>query len=505
MFRAGSWTVVGVLLGLLGCASATNGSRLGAPPAPPPGALVRPDTPAAADGGTAHVTTCPAARSLDAKELEREALCLLKQYVQIDTSNPPGNELLAAQFLQGLLEREGIAAMLVPSAPGRANLIARLSTQAASPQPALALAHHMDVVPAVASAWSVPPFAAEERDGMLWGRGALDDKAGGILSLLTMFMVKRLGIALPYDLVFLALADEEAGGGAGARYLTAQHPELLRDIGYVLNEGGGIMELPDGHALYQVEVAQKAPLWLRLVARGPAGHGSAPSANTATARLVRALARLADHTFPVHVLPEVQALYARKAPSLPAPLRDGARDLRAALNKPAFREDFLRDAHHAALVRNTLAISVLRGSDKENVIPGEASAVLDMRLLPGQEAETVRAEVIKVIADAGIEVETLLSWTAHSSPSDTPLFRAIAAQAAARDPGAPVLANVIGGFTDCNAFRAHGITCYGFMPLRLAPDAFAGIHGNDERVRISILGEAVVSWLELLRGLTVER
>ena len=239
---------------------------------------------------------------------------------------------------------------------------------------------------------------------------------------------------------------------------------------------------------------------MRLTARGPAGHGSAPSANTATARLVRALARLADHSFPIEVLPQVQALYARKAPSLAVPLREGARDLRSALARPDFREAFLHDAHHAALVRNTLAISMLQGSGKENVIPGEASAVLDMRLLPGQDASQVQAQVVKLIADPAIEVHTLLSWTAHSSAPDTPLFRAIEAQAQARDPGAQVLANVLGGFTDCNAFRAQGISCYGFMPLRLAPDAFAGIHGNDERIRTATLGTGVIAWLELLRG-----
>jgi acetylornithine deacetylase/succinyl-diaminopimelate desuccinylase-like protein len=315
-------------------------------------------------------------------------------------------------------------------------------------------------------------------------------------------MAKRLNVSLPYDLVFLALADEEAGGAEGARFLTSKHPELLRDIAFVMNEGGGIIELPDGQVAYQVEVAQKAPLWLRLTARGPAGHGAAPSPDAAPARLARGLVRLADHAFPVQVLPPVQELYARKAASLPEALRDGAKDLRAALQRPAYREAFLRDPHHAALVRNTLAITMLHGSDKENVIPGEASAVLDMRLLPGQEADAVREEVKRVLADPAIELETLLSWTAYSTGRDTPLFHAIEAEAQRRDPGAAVMANVIGGFTDCNAFRALNIACYGFMPLRLTPDAFAGIHGNDERVKVSTLGDAVVSWVELLRNVS---
>ena len=494
-YRARLTLLLVIALGMasaLGCAGAARSTTPSAPVGPV--AVQAAPERSAASSGTR--SACPPAQKLDAVQIEQEAVCLLRQYVQIDTSNPPGNELAAAAFLRGLLEREGIPATVVVTAPGRGNLIARWPNTG---KPAVALAHHMDVVPAVAGAWSLPPFAAIVRDGMLWGRGALDDKAGGILSLLTLLMAKRLGIELPFDTMFLALADEEAGGGAGARDLLAAHPELVRDVKYVMNEGGGIMELPGGNVLYQIEVAQKAPLWLRLTARGPAGHGSAPSANTATARLVRALTRLADHNFPIEVLPEVQALYARKAPNLPLPLREGARDLRSALARPDFREAFLRDAHHAALVRNTLAISMLHGSDKENVIPGEAQAVLDMRLLPGQDATEVQAEVIKLIADPAIEVQTLLSWTAHSSPRDTPLFRAIEAQAQTRDPGAEVLANVIGGFTDCNAFRAHGITCYGFMPLRLAPDAFTGIHGNDERIRTSTLGEGVIAWLQLLQ------
>ena len=495
MFRCCARSVIAAgLVFTIGCAGAARSTTPTAPANP-----VTAQAPAgkpAASSGTSTRADCPTAQKLDAVQLEQEAVCLLRQYVQIDTSNPPGNELAAAAFLRGLLEREGISVNVVESAPGRGNLAARWPNTA---KPVIALAHHMDVVPAVASAWSVPPFAATVRDGMLWGRGALDDKAGGIVSLLTLLMAKRLGIELPYDAMFLALADEEAGGGVGARDLLAKHPELVREVKYVMNEGGGIMELPDKHVLYQIEVAQKAPLWLRLTARGPAGHGSAPSANTATARLVRALARLANHEFPIAVLPEVQALYARKAPSLAEPLRDGARDLRKALGRAEFRAAFLHDAHHAALVRNTLAISMLHGSDKENVIPGEASAVLDMRLLPGQDASKVQAEIVELIADPAIEVQTLLSWTAHSSPQATPLFRAIEAYAQVHDPGAQVLPNVIGGFTDCNAFRAQGIACYGFMPLRLAPDAFAGIHGNDERIRTATLGEAVIAWLELLQ------
>jgi acetylornithine deacetylase/succinyl-diaminopimelate desuccinylase-like protein len=380
-------------------------------------------------------------------------------------------------------------------------LIARLP--GASAGKAIALTHHMDVVPAVASEWSTPPFDATIRDGYLWGRGSLDNKAGGVLSVLTMLMAKRLNAPLPRELVLIATADEEAGSGQGSRWLTANHPELLQNIEYVLAEGGLILKAGPG-VVYSVEVAQKAPLWLRITARGASGHASAPSPAAATTHLARALGRLAEHQLPIVVVPEVHALFAAKAMTLPEPLREGAKDLTASLKKPKYRDAFMSNPHNAALVQNTLAITMLRGSDKENVIPGEASAVLDMRILPGQDAQAVTAEIVRVIGDASVEVTPILSWQAHRSPRDTALFRAIEAYAKAHDPGAPVLANVIGGFTDCNAFRAHGLTCYGFTPMRIGPDAFAGMHGKDERVELSVLGPAIVELHALLASLPAQ-
>jgi len=482
------------------CASTADSPRyivVQSPPAAPEPAPVIPEVTA-----PAALPPCPRATALDPQQLTDEAACLLAQYVRIDTTNPPGNELAAAEFLQAVLARDGIESQRLEPAPGRANLIARLPGTSAGK--AIALSHHMDVVPATASEWSVPPFEAATRDGYLWGRGSLDNKAGGIIGVLTMAIAKRLGKPLPRELVVLAVADEEAGSGQGTRWLTAQHPEVLQNIEYVLNEGGAIIKAGPDRFAYSVELAQKAPLWLRITARGESGHGSAPTPTAATARLARALGHLADYRFPIVVLPEVQALYAAKAMTLPEPLREGARDLTAALKKPKFRDAFMADPHHAGLVQNTLAITMLQGSDKENVIPSEASAVLDLRILPGQDAAAVTAEVARVIGDSTIEVKATLTWQAQRSPRDTALFRAIEAYAAAHDPGAPVIANVIGGFTDCNAYRAHGITCYGFMPTRLAPELFAGIHGKDERVEINGLGPAIVELHALLASLPAQ-
>ena len=442
---------------------------------------------------------CPRAASLDPKLVSEELVCLLRQYIQIDTTNPPGNELVAAQFLKRVLAREGIDAQLIESAPGRANLIARLPGK--SRGPALMLMHHMDVVPASAEEWSVPPLSATVKEGRVWGRGSLDNKGGGTAELLAVLLAKRLGVALERDVVLLAVADEESGGGVGARWLVEKHPELFEDVGLILNEGGGILELPGGNLLYTVEIAQKAPLWLRVTARGASGHGSAPSPSAASAVLVRALARLADHHFPIVVLPEVQAVFSARVPSMPEAQRASYSQLDKALKDAAFRRQFEQDPHDAALVHNTLAITMLSGSNKENVISERASAVLDLRLLPGQDPELVTRELRALMAEPSLEVETLLSWKAYRSSKDTPLFAAIERLAHARHPNAPVAANVIGGFTDCNAFRAHDKTCYGFLPMQITLDDIGRIHGKDERIGIDALTDAVLALHALVNDL----
>jgi acetylornithine deacetylase/succinyl-diaminopimelate desuccinylase-like protein len=476
---------------------------------PEPAVANTPRTPepaaAPAPAPAADAPACPRAGALEAAAIAEEAACLLAAYVRIDTTNPPGNELQAARFLRSVLARDGIESQIIESAPGRANLIARLSGRSgARAGGAVVLMHHMDVVPAAAGEWSVAPLSGELRDGQLWGRGSIDNKGGGVLTLLSVLLAKRLGTPLPRDVVLLAVADEEAGGAYGARFLTEHHMELFAGADFVLTEGGAVVEVAPGRFLYGVELAQKAPLWLRVTARGVSGHGGAPPPDTAVNALVRSLSRLAAHRFPIVVLPEVQALYAAKAAAQAEPLRSAYADLRKALARPAFRAQFLKNPHDAALVRNTLAITMLAGSPKENVIPGEASAVLDVRLLPGQDPEAVSRELTAVIADPDVQLTPLLSWRAHASPRDTSLFRAIEAFARQRDPGAQVAANVIGGFTDCNAFRAKGMTCYGFLPLHVKPEVFALIHGKDERISVHDLSLAVIDLHALLLGLDVE-
>jgi acetylornithine deacetylase/succinyl-diaminopimelate desuccinylase-like protein len=425
----------------------------------------------------------PGARAIDWPPLEEEAVQLLTRYLQIDTTNPPGNERAAADFLAAVFAREGIESQIFESAPGRASIVARLSGDGS--RPSVVLMHHMDVVTARADLWQAKPFGGEIRDGAVWGRGAIDVKGMGIALLVSFLALHREQTPLAGDVVFLGVADEEAGGSLGAGFMVDRHFELFANAGVVLNEGGYIAADETGAVrYYAVESAQKIPLWLRLVAKGQPGHGSMPRPDSAPNRLVAALARIAEWPTPLRVMPELQQFYADTAYLEPEPRRAKLRDLRAALADPAFAAEFTALPRQNAQVRNTISLTRLAGGDKTNVIPPEASAELDVRLLPDQDPKAFLADLALVIADDSIEIETLLSFPPASSPTDHELFAALRAIAARHHPGAPVASVLATGFTDCHYFRERGIPCYGFMPFVLSDRDAALVHGNDERLSL---------------------
>ena len=216
------------------------------------------------------VGAAPDQPSLPWKILDDEAVSLLSRYIQIDTTNPPGNEIKAAQFFKEIFDREGIEARIIESAPGRGNIYARLRGDGS--KKAMVLLNHMDVVPADAKLWKEPPFSGLIKEGVIWGRGALDDKGSAIMELIAILALKRQNVSLKGDVIFLGTADEEAGGALGAGYLVEKYPDLFQNVGVVLNEGGGIRVGEDGRArFYNVSVAEKTPLWLKLTATGTAG------------------------------------------------------------------------------------------------------------------------------------------------------------------------------------------------------------------------------------------
>lgn len=440
---------------------------------------------------------------LDWKALGDEAVSILSRYVQVDTTNPPGNEMKAAAFLKALLDKEGIEARIIESAPGRANLYARLRGNGS--KKALVLMHHMDVVPADMKLWKEPPFGGLVKGGEIWGRGSLDNKGGGVMELMTLLTLKRQGIALKGDVIFLGTADEEAGGMLGASFLLEKHADLFKDVSVVLNEGGGIRVGDDGRTrLYSVGVAEKVPLWLKLTAPGTPGHAASPGDNQAVLKLITALNRLASYQSPIKVVPEVQKFYADSAVTAPADRREHYLDLRKALQEPAFATEFLKDRSNNARVRNTISITGIKGSDKINVIPAEASAEVDVRLLPGEEPQAFIGELRRVLADESIKIEILLSRTAATSPTSPEAMKVITDYAKANDPGAAVLFPVGSGFTDCHFFRAKGIPCLGFLPQRSTPSSEGLVHGVDERMPMERLTSAIRAMYEIVRKLVVE-
>ena len=413
--------------------------------------------------------------SVDWDAVAAEAVDLLQRYIRIDTTNPPGNEHLAAAFLQEVLDKEGIASQRFDSAPGRTNLVADL--EATTDEKPLILLHHTDVVPVEGEHWSVPPFEGLVRDGFVWGRGALDMKGMAVLELMTVLTLKRAGAKLQRPVRLMAVADEEAGSVYGAEWLAREHPELL-DAAFVLNEGGygATSYLGAERPLFGVSMAEKSPLWLTLTGSGRPGHGSAPHSDNVLDRMVRAMQRVQAWQRP-YVMTE--------------PVKDALRVAHAEgyvdMNPDKSSAEAIAHRHRSlqTILTNTISATGLHAGMKHNVIPATATATLDCRLVPGYEHERFIAEVRKVIDDEKVHIETTFASESPTTSGDTELYAAIASVCSEAMPEAALLPRVTAGFTDSRTFRRRGVPAYGFVPMLLAPDEQAGMHGNDERISLA--------------------
>ena len=418
----------------------------------------------------------------DSGALEHEALTLLAAYLKLNTTNPPGNETLAARFFAEICRREGIEHQVFEPSPGRGTLWARVRGDG-SRRP-LVLLNHTDVVPHSPEYWTVPAFDAVERGGFIYGRGAMDMKSLGIAQFATLLAAKRLKTPLKRDLIFLATADEEAGGREGAGWFARHHPELVAGAEFLLNEGGGNTVDAEGRAqAIGLGTAEKTPAWLRLTATGPAGHASVPIPGSAVNRLLRALNRLVDYTPPVQLTPPVEQSFRAAAPLAAPALREKYANVREAIEDPEFLRHLELNPASRALIRNTISVTMLAGSSKVNVIAPAAQAEVDTRLVPGEKLERWLGELRGVIRDDAIKIEPVLAFEAQASPVQTALYDALAAAAKRRYPGAIITLPVTAGFTDSHYFRDLGIHSYGFSPFVAAPrELGGGYHGNDERI-----------------------
>jgi len=466
-------------------------------------ASLRPDLAARAAAGAGQPVP-GSGPVIDIDQATREATALLEQYLRIDTSNPPGDVTRAADLLASLFAREGLAAERLPSGPGRDNLIVRFPGKGLGKP--LVLLHHMDVVPASAAEWTVPPFSGELRDGVIWGRGALDDKGHGVMMLYALVGLRRAGFVPSRDILYVATADEEIGGGGGAGWLTEKHWDLL-DPAFVINEGGvGTLDrFAPGSKAFLVAVAEKQILWLRLTAKGEAGHGSLPNRNNANDTLVRALDRITSKEAPYRATPVVREMFARLAPQAAFPASFGMRNAGWLIALPGGGSLFAETNSVRALLHDTISLTMLSSGFKANVIPSRAEATLDCRLLPDTDPDRFIAELRNTIADERISFDTLQApEPAPASSQDTVLYRAIESAIHGIEPDAVVAPFLTTGATDSRFFRRRGVPAYGFNAALLHEADTKLVHGVDERVSVDNLRRGIDALARIIVVMSAE-
>ena len=423
---------------------------------------------------TATVVVCLIALPTFAQSIEDEALAWLQDYLRIDTINPPGNETRAVEFIGNILDKEGIAYQTAESAPGRGNLWARIK---GGDEPALILLQHTDVVPADAAYWSTDPLSGEVRDGFLWGRGALDMKGTGISQLATFVSLQRAGVALNRDVLLVATADEEAGGAD-----------------------------TDKGRVFSVEVTQKVPVWLRLTAIDTPGHGSTPLATSSTTRIVDALGILRANPFPPRIVPAVDAMFQALAATAAPEWADAYANMPAAIKEPGFLNKLQQQsASLHALTRDTCSITRFEASNKINVVPPQAWAEIDCRILPDRPADVFINELRDLLKDTGVEITVIMAFTPAVSSTDSVLYRAIEAVTAERHPGSRVMPTIETGFTDSHFTRDLGIISYGFDPIVVQEQEWPRIHGNDERVNVEAFRRGVSDHLAIVESVVYDQ
>ena len=451
------------------------------------------DPPGGIDG--AAVSEAPASKAFNWEKLTQEATALLSQYIRIDTTNPPGNELGAARMLREKFLADGIPASVWEPMPGRGVVAARFAVSANTPRPSCCSVTWTSCPP-TAKQWQVPPFSGEVRDGDIWGRGSIDDKGPGVIEMMAMLAIKRAGILLNRDVIFIATGDEEEGGRNGAGWFVEHEKQVFADAGFLLNEGGGITQTPGHHRFYAVSVAEKTPMWLRLTAQGPSGHAAVPPDETAVTHLNAALSKLIAYRPTVHVIDTVRDYFhaVGKLDKGPSEFKN----LTISLRKAAYRKEFLLNPRYNAMVRDTITPTVLGASQKTNVIAPTAYAEIDCRLLPGADPKEFLDGIHQVIGDDTIKVEVLLNFPAISSPPRSILMNAINA-VAWQDGHDTVIPTMIAGFTDSHYFRSAGLVAYGFVPVELTTAQEHTVHGINERIQVKEVGNGIRRMVELLR------
>ena len=430
------------------------------------------------------------------KSIENEAVSICQDLIRIPSVNfgeGKGDERAVADYVVASLAEVGISSQVFESAPNRCNVIAIIEGSD-SKRPGLVLHGHLDVVPAHAPDWQVDPFAGEIRDGLIWGRGAVDMKNVDAMILAIVRNWKRTGFVPSRNILLAFFADEEAGSDFGSRYMVREHPEVFDGYTEAISEVGGFsVTLSNGKRLYFIEAAQKGIHWMKLTAHGRAGHGSMVNTENAVTLLSNAIAKLGTYVWPQRYTETVKVLFRRIADATGRPYDEN--DLRPLLDEIGPTARMI-----GATLSNTSNPTILEAGYKANVIPGSASAVIDGRFLPGFEDEM--NETIRSIIGPDIEIETLTRDIALEVNFTGPLVDAMCAAIISEDPEGIPVPYLMSGGTDNKALSALGIVGYGFSPLKLPPDLdfMALFHGVDERVPIDSLKFGVRTLDSFLRN-----
>lgn len=406
---------------------------------------------------------------------------ILQRLIQFNTTNPPGNEAACINYIRELLNEAGIESTLIAKDPHRPNLIARISGEGKAPP--LLMYGHVDVVTTENQPWQHPPFEGKLIDGYVWGRGALDMKGGVAMMVAAFLRANAEGLRPPGDVVLAIVSDEEANGTFGAKFLVEEHPELFKGIKHAIGEFGGFTLTIGGKRLYPIMISEKQICWIKATVRGAGGHGSMPVKGGAMARLAKLLKALDENDLPVHVSPPTRMMVEAMASAL-----GGVQGMiLGQLTNPALTDFILKTLGERGrtfypLFRNTASPTILHGSSKINVIPGEVSIELDGRLLPGQTPETMIRELQNIVGD-DVQLDVVQFEPGPAEP-DMSMFDTLAGILKEADPDGAPIPLLLSGVTDGRFFTQLGIQTYGFLPLTL-PEDFnftSVIHAADERV-----------------------
>jgi acetylornithine deacetylase/succinyl-diaminopimelate desuccinylase-like protein len=429
----------------------------------------------------------PATPSADVAKLQDEAILWLQDLIRINTSNPPGNEIVAAKYVAEVLKREGIPSEIFESTPGRGFLVARLSATAMpDPSRALLLMAHLDVVGVDKSKWSVDPFGAVMKDGYMYGRGTIDDKGMVVANLAVFISLKRSSARLNRDVIFLAEGDEEAGGEFGMKFAVEKHWDKIA-AGFALNECGRTV-LKNGKVQYvAVQVSEKVAVNVDVIAKGTSGHGSVPLKDNALTHLAAAVAKVGTYEAPVQFNSVTRGYFEGIAP-----VEDDETGKWLLALESSDRADhaarWLSNANPIwnAMLRDTVTPTMLQAGIRPNVVPSEARAVLNVRLLPGNMLAPLLGKLNELVNDPQVrfEAETGAGETAPSSSLETDLYSTIKRVTAAEFPGVPVVPYMSTPLTDSARLRMRNVQAYGFDPFPLTEQDVMRMHADDERIPI---------------------